>query len=140
MERYHVTNVSHVAEFMDKQQRSCFTNKKYILPSGNIIFLQGYEPYALDDLLRKENVEEINIISNRVDVPVIYWYDEDKKKHRHYVDFYIKNENRCIEVKSIFTYLVDTEEIMRKRYAAIEAGLKYEVYIYDYNKELMMVI
>lgn len=124
---------------MEKQQHNCLTNKEYVLPSGKTILLQGYEPYALDDLLFKENIDETDIISNRIEVPPIYWYDDDNKKHRHYIDFYIKNENRCVEVKSIFTFYADPEEIFKKRDAAIEAGFKYDIYVYD-NKELIMIM
>jgi hypothetical protein len=139
MERYNVRNVSHVAEFMDKQQKSCLLKKEYILPSGTLIYLQGYEPQVLDDLLFKDKIDEKDILHNRQDVPPIYWYDDKGLKRKHYVDFYIISQNRCIEVKSIFTFMADTEKIYKKRDAAIDAGMLYDIYVYD-SKELVMLI
>ena len=31
------------------------------------------------------------------------WYNDDDKKHLHYVDIYIPSQNRCIKVKSNWT-------------------------------------
>ena len=101
--------------------------------------LQGYEPFALDDLLFVENVEEKDIVSNKKDVPRIYWYDEDGKKHMHYVDFFIPSQNRCVEVKSMFTLFADEEVVFKKKAAAEASGLQYDIYVYDGSEQIMVL-
>ena len=49
--------------------------------------IQGYENYVLDKMF-KDNIKK---------VPVI-WYGENNKKHRYYVDFFIKSLNNCIKI------------------------------------------
>ena len=78
------------------------SSKKYTLPSGKIINIQGYENYALDKMF-KDNIKEGDIYFIKKEVPII-WYEENNKKHRHYVDFFIKTLNKCIKVKSIWTF------------------------------------
>ena len=78
-------------------------SKEYIFPSGNIILVQGDEPYALDELIINENIDETNIITGCKNVPEIWYTDGLGKKHRHYVDIFIPSQNKCIEVKSTWT-------------------------------------
>ena len=109
----------------------CAYNKKsYTLPSGDIIYYQGYENFALDNLLNNENLEEEDIITNRKDVPEIWYNDKNNKRRRHYVDFYIPTQNRCIEVKSTWTNQ-EKNNVIEKQAAAKEAGYIYNVWIYD---------
>ena len=52
------------------------------------------------------------------------------KKGRHYVDFYIKSQNKYIEVKSTWTN--QTKKcVFQKQKAAKDLGLLYEVWIFD---------
>lgn len=46
------------------------------MPSGKIIDYQGYENFALDELLNVENINEDDIITNRKDVPEIWYTDK----------------------------------------------------------------
>ena len=80
-----------------------YNKKEYIFPSGNKISYQGYENFAFNELIYKENISENDIITNRKFVPKIWYIDSNNKKHRHFVDIYIPSQNRCIEVKSIWT-------------------------------------
>jgi uncharacterized protein YcfL len=62
-------------------------------------------------------------------VPTIWYYDEEGKKHRHYVDIFIPSKNKCIEVKS--TWTAQKKNIFIKQKAAKELGYHYEIWIYD---------
>lgn len=114
----------------DKYVNNSFKSKEYTYPSGNKIKLQGYEAFGLNDLLNIEHVEEQQIFNKRTEVPEIWWVDADNKKHRHYVDFYIKSENRCIEIKSTWTLKLNDPSVFLKQNAGKSAGYKYEVWVY----------
>ena len=58
-------------------------------------------------------------------------------KHRHYVDIYIPSINKCIEVKSIWTYELDTDKVLAKQKSAKDLGYQYEIWIFN-NKEQLI--
>jgi hypothetical protein len=122
-------------EVLNKNVKSNYKSKEYIFPSGNIILVQGYEPYALDELIINENIDESDIITGCKNVPEIWYFDELGKKHRHYVDIFIPTENRCIEVKSTWTAKTNEHNIFLKQNAAKELGYKYEIWIYNERKK-----
>jgi hypothetical protein len=118
-------------EIMEKNINSSFTKKEYIFPSGNIIKIQGYEHFALNELIINENIEETDIITGVKNVPTIWYHDENGKQRRHYVDIFIPSQNRCIEVKSEWTYQLQINTILLKQEAAKELGYTYEIWIFD---------
>lgn len=105
-------------------------------PSNKIIEIQGYENFALDELIINEKIDESDIITGIKNVPII-WYFDDKNntKHRHYVDIFIPSQKRCIEVKSTWTAKKNEHNIFLKQKAAKELGYKYEIWVYNNKKE-----
>lgn len=98
------------------------------MPSGNIINVQGYESYALNELIKI--YDESDIITNRKEIPRISYKIEDKQKY-YFPDIYIKSINKIIEVKSIWTYKCKEDKIQKKSNATKLAGYDYEIWIYD---------
>ena len=119
------------AEYAEKASKKAYLLKPYTLPSGKIIMLQGFEHFAMNDLLHKENINENDILNERSQVPEIWYTDESGEKHRHYVDFYIPSQNRCIEVKSSWTFERNEKKVFAKQAAAKELGMLYEIRVYD---------
>ena len=132
LERYGVEYPPQNPKVAEKMQKCSFNIKKYTMPSGNVIDYQGYENFAYDDLLA-EQIDEDDIVTNRKDVPEIWYLDSLGVKHRHYVDIYIKSQNRCIEVKSTWTANNEKNNVFQKQTAALseEYGYKYEIWVYD---------
>jgi hypothetical protein len=97
-----VENPQQNAEIAEKTSKSSYLWKDYKLPSGKIIQVQGYEPFALDELVKIFKEDEIN--TKKTDVPEIWWHDKNGKKRKYYVDIFIPSQNKCIEVKSPYTY------------------------------------
>ena len=126
--RYGTNHPMQNKDIMSKAIRSSYKKKLYTLPSGKIIQYQGYENFALDDLLKIYHEDEI--INGTQNVPEL-WYETNSKKHRHYVDFYIPKENKCIEVKSIFTLNNKTDNVFDKQICAKKEGYLYEIWVYD---------
>jgi len=137
LERYGVEHVSQNADIMEKMTTNMYKYKEYITPSGNILKLQGYEHFALDELLLKKNVLENDIITGCKNVPTIWYDDLYGEKHRHYVDIFIPSQNRCIEVKSTWTAKLNNHTIFLKQEAAKKLGYNYEIWIYNTKGEIV---
>ena len=118
-------------EIMEKQIKNSYYLKEYTLPSGKTIKIQGYEHFALDELIKKENIYEEEIITGCKNVPTIWYNDSNNKKRRHFVDIFMPNKNKCIEVKSTWTFTTQKEVVFLKQNAAKELGYLYEIWVYD---------
>jgi len=132
IERYGVPHHSQNAEVAETMLKKSYNKKQYTFPSGKIVDCQGYERFALDELLFTENISEEDIEVDRRNVPEIWYNDKDNKTRRHYVDIYIKSQNRCIEVKSTWTNQ-EKNNVFEKQKAAKDLGLKYDIWIFDKN-------
>ena len=118
-------------EIAEKTLKKCFSSKTFIYPSGKEIKCQGYEPFALEELI-KVDIDENNIVTGCKNVPIIWYNDEFGKKHRHYVDIFIPSQNKCIEVKSSWTLNNYKKNIVfEKQKSAKEYGYNYEIWVYD---------
>jgi hypothetical protein len=137
-EKYGVENISQLEDIMSKKLISSFSTKEYILPSGNTTYLQGYEPFALNILLKSFEEDDI-ICFDREKMPNIIWYDNENKKHIHFVDFYIKSINKCIEIKSTFTFGKDEEKIFLKQKYAKQLGYNYEIWIISQKGNILEI-
>jgi len=122
---------------MEKTSKNAYKLKEYVYPSGKSVRVQGTEPLALNELIQNELVNEDDIHVGAKNVPTIWYNDESGKKHRHYVDIFIKSQNRCIEVKSTWTAEKKKDNIFLKQNAAKQLGYKYEIWVYN-NKGVMV--
>lgn len=111
-----------------KSESNSYHYKDYMLPSGNLVKYQGYENTALDELVQIYEEEDIGI--GRSNVPVIEYHVGDVK-HVYFPDFFIKSENKIIEVKSEWTIKLRRGNVEEKALATIAAGYKYEIWIYS---------
>ena len=118
-------------EIMEKNVKSSYSKKEYVFPSGKIEKIQGYEHFALDELIIVEKINESDIIIGCKNVPEIWYSDENGKKHRYYVDIFISSQNRCIEVKSEWTYNIEINNVLLKKEATKKLGYNYEFWVYD---------
>lgn len=137
MKRYGVKAALQNAEIAKKAGKNAYKLKSYILPSGRIINLQGYEHHCIDDLMKKENIDENDILYERDDVPEIWYKDENNVERRHFVDFFIKSLNKMIEVKSTWTLDKKLDKIFHKQKAAKELGYDYEIRVYSEKGKLL---
>ena len=128
--KFGVENPMQNSEIADKSSKKCYKPKAFVFPSGKEITCQGYEPFALQELI-ENNISENDIITGCKNVPTIWYNDESNKKHRHYVDIFISSQNRCIEVKSTWTAKKKQDCIFLKQNAAKALGYNYEIWVYD---------
>jgi len=128
--KYGVEHHMQNSECAERNMKSAYRIKKYTMPSGKVVNYQGYENFGFDELLFNEHIDENDIITNRTEVPEIWYFNKEGKRCRHYVDIFITSQNRCIEIKSTWTHKLNNS-IYEKQNAAIEQGFLYDVWIYN---------
>ena len=111
-------------------QRKCLSglgkNKEYILPSGTIIKLRGYEPNFLNFIFNNNLLKEDDVIF----YPQRILYEYNNKEHYYYPDFFIPKYNLIVETKSSW--------IMKKQ--GIEKTLQKEKYTMDQGFQFLLII
>lgn len=135
IKNYGVPHHMQHAKIAEKVLKNAYRFKNFVFPSGRIDKVQGYEPFGLNDLLTIENVPENDIITKRTKVPEIWYKDSDDKDHRYYVDIYILNQERCVEVKSTWTTKLNPDIILLKQKAVQDAGYQCDVWVYNQKGE-----
>jgi hypothetical protein len=129
IEKYGVKYVTQNPIIAEKMTKMSYYKKEYLLPSGKVIKIQGYEHYAIDELLNN-NIDENNIITGCSNVPEIWYFDKNNKKRRHFVDIFIPSLNKCIEVKSTWTMKTQKDIVFLKQEAGKKLGYDYEIWVY----------
>ena len=102
------------------------------MPSGTTRKVQGYEPFALDILLKQYTEEQI--ITNRKDVPRIK-YTANEKDRYYFPDIFIPHENKLIEVKSTWTIRIHKDTNQLKKDMCIALGYNYEIWCFNTKGE-----
>ena len=106
------------------------------MPSGAIRKVQGYEPFALKELVKVYSEEQIK--TDRKDVPRIQ-YEVDGNKKYYFPDIFIPHENKLVEVKSTWTYKSKTDNIQLKKAACEEQGFLCEIWCFNNKGERIEV-
>jgi len=114
--------------------------KDYILPSGNLIRVQGYEIFGIEYLLSIYNEEDIicDVKSINKLLGIIKYKDKNQER-RYYPDFYIKSIGKIYEVKSIWTYKANINKNNLKKLRCLEMGIDFEFLIFDYKGNQIVV-
>lgn len=98
--------------------------------SGRRFRIQGYEDLFLRDLERYGfNVQ--TIVCGKAVCPSFTWVDDKGKERRYFPDFFDKQSNTIIEVKSTWTYDNNVASVHKKMKAAFSA--KYNVLCVIYH-------
>lgn len=131
LDKYGVEHHFQNSEIFNKAESKLYKYKNYVTSKGKTFKCQGYEHFAIPYLINNEKINESDIFTERKDVPEIWYNDQNNKKHKHYVDIFIKSLNKCIEIKSNWTFNKNKEIVFLKQNAAKELGYIYEIWIYD---------
>lgn len=138
LERYGCEYPMQNAEIAEKCAKNAFHTKTYTFKSGETCQIQGYEPFALDLLENKHSLSAKEIVISRLEVPEIWYMDTSTfTPRRYFVDIYIPNENKMIEVKSIWTYEKDIAKIEWNKNACKLYGYNFEVWVFNGKHELI---
>lgn len=137
LEKYNVIIPMQNEELFNKCNKSGLSFKPYTLPSGRIIYIQGYEYRAFNYLL-SNGYSEFDIISHPTqDTVGKFYYEYNNTDHRYYPDFFIPKENLIIEVKSDYLYFRDLQINLIKKEACLKAGYNFKFYVYNKQGDLL---
>ena len=136
-ERFNYDNPAQVPSILARIKRSAFhRTKEYTLPSGNTLTLQGYEHYAVPDLLRITTEEDL--LTGEEFGQIAYSFKGSI--HQYTCDFYIRSMNKIIEIKSSFTLSLEPDKIKAKGDACKTQGYAYEIWVYNDKGERVETI
>jgi hypothetical protein len=138
-EKYGVENPLQRPEIFEKMKRHRYLHHEYVLPSGKSIWLQGYEPYAIEKLLFKFNLNENDVRTLCDEMPKIFYILNGKEK-KYFPDLFVESWNKIIEVKSEYTIKCNREKNLLKHQASIRAGFYHEIWICFPKKDDYFII
>ena len=122
--KYNVDNILHLEEYQRKSKISRYGIQIY----ENISYQGSYE---LDFL---KYCEQNNIL-NKISKPKSIKYEFNNKEKRYYPDFYIKDINLIIEIKSSYFFELHEEQNLKKKESCIKQGFSFLFIINkDYEK------
>lgn len=138
LETYGAESAMQCPELFRKAQSTSFHRKPYISPDGKTFMVLGYEGVALDEILKEEGIKTV-YAGEDPEIPVFQYVGDDDKTHYYYPDIYIPEENRVIEIKSIYTYNQDPEKTLCKALKVSENHL-FELRLYNHKKEIVEIL
>ncbi len=129
IEKYNASHPMQDPTIHEKSHKNAHSLKKYEFPSGRTVNVQGYEPFALNDLLEIYN--ENDIIIGAKYMPEIWYNGDDGKYHKYFPDIYIPKDNLLIEVKSTFTLNKHRQKVINTRKTCLYLGFRFQLRLYD---------
>ena len=133
--KFGVHNPAHVPEIAETLCYNRFKKRKeYMLSTGEVIHLQGYEPFGFDFL--KAKYQENQIQYRKKDMPEL-WYNWQKKTRRYYCDFFVADDNLVVEIKSPFTLSRDLDIVKQKILSAQTKGYKVLLLVFDRHGQVV---
>ena len=135
LRKYGVRNINQLESFQQELQKKSVRFKTYIFPPGNEIKVQGYEPFALNFLLKTHT--EYDLVTNRKDIPKFWYTTEDNKKRIYYPDIFIPSTNTIVETKSEWTNSVNPTLLQLKKLSVIVSGYNFRKMIFDRKGNLL---
>lgn len=134
--KYGVYNPAHIPEVAEKLCYNRFKKRKeYTLSTGEVIHLQGYEPFGFDYL--KTQYQENQIQYRKKDMPEL-WYAWQEKTRRYYCDFFVLADNLVVEIKSPFTLSRDLDIVKHKILSAQTKGHKVLLLVFGQSGDLIL--
>jgi len=137
MELYGVEFPMQSPIIFSKMMASCFRKKLFTFPSAKAIYVQGYEHFALKDLL-EEGIQEEDIIAGddgfgEASIPIIKYKNASNKDAVYFPDIFIPSKNLIIEIKSTYTYFCDKPNNVLKFQACVDSGYNIEFRVYNHK-------
>ncbi len=132
LKNYGVKYANQSVEHSEMVLKTSKKYKEFKMPSGIIRKVQGYEPFAITELLKTYTEDQIK--TDRKDVGFIKYKINDKEKY-YFPDIYIPHENKIIEVKSSWTICIAKDNIQAKAEATKAQGYNYEIWCFNKKGE-----
>ena len=123
-------------EELERRFKLMFRIKDYTFPSGLTIDVQGYEDMCLNMLL--ETYREDQLIADSKMIPHINYTDKAQKTRKYTPDILVKETEESyfyVEVKSLYTYMLNYEKNIAKYTACLEQGIPLMIWIFHPDKQ-----
>jgi hypothetical protein len=144
MERYGVVSPFFLPDVRKKSAIANSIGREFALPSGKIIRVRGYEDVAITKLL-EHYAEDKLVLDDTLaayNLPVFKYSDNRKHILRYYLNIYIPEETKIIEVKARWWWDGNgmkkhsnrLDKNLKKRQAVLDAGFVYEVWLFEDRK------
>lgn len=137
-DRHGVDYIMQSPEMFRKAQQSSFQRREYISPYNQVFNIMGYEDVFLDSFF-KEHGNETEIYGGEDDRIPIIAYKFEGVSRKYYPDFFIPSLNQLVEIKSIYLYDKDHEQISAKGEAVKAMGYKYKLIVFKNRREIAFV-
>ena len=121
-------------EIKRKSFATAFRLKKFKLPSGDIIKCMGFEHFGITYLLENEQINETNIVTEELQ-SFTYQNPNEDFTRTYTPDIFIKSQNRYIEIKSTWTFSLNTETIFKKQQIVKDKGYNCEIWVFNNKGE-----
>ena len=121
---YHSQTVDH--------QKTMFTRKPFVFPSGRRVKVQGNEAIAIEILLKDHEEKDLLVTDQEIEARIgrIWYTTPDGEKHRYFPDILVLPD-LVVEVKSQWTMTLNVERNELKRRACLDRGLRFEFMVID---------
>lgn len=149
LELYGVENSFLKPDVKSKSAKSNSIGREFIMPSGKLIRVRGYEDHAITILLQSYTDLELVVddMLQLYKIPVFEYVNINNHTAKYYPDIYVPKENKIIEVKSRWWWDGNGEEKhnsrlqnnLRKRKAVLDKGYNYELWLYE-NKNTYKIL
>ena len=144
-DRYGVESAFMKPEALERSAKSNSKGKEFIMPSGKIVGVRGYENVALTELLKIYDEDEIEIDDrmSTYNLPIFEYVSYSQRRMKYYPDFIVRRENKIIEIKGRWWWDANGRDgydgrlinNLRKRQSVIDAGYQYEVWLFENKKK-----
>lgn len=124
--------------------------KDFVMPSGKIIGIRGYEPDAITELLKIYDESDLTIHDAYTSsiIPIFTYTNHHRNISKYYPDIYIPKDNLIIEVKSRWwwdgygseKYKGRLYNNMKKREAVLSQNYNYQVWIYNRKNDYKVFV
>ena len=144
LERYGVSSPFFLPGVRKKSAISNGIGREFILPSGKLIRVRGYEDIAITELLKKYS--EIDIVVDDMlsayALPTFNYVNVNIHTSVYHPDIFIPDENKIIEIKGrwwwdgngLIKHSSRLLNNLKKREAVLAAGYQYEVWLFEDRK------
>lgn len=144
MEKYGVDSPFFLPDVRKKSAISNSIGREFVMPSGKIIRVRGYEDEVINILLTSY-IEDDLIVDDtliKYNLPIFEYVNLNLHTMRYYPDIYIPKENKIIEVKGrwwwdgngLGKHASRLLNNLKKRQAVLDAGFQYEVWLFEDRK------
>ena len=139
MSKFGVVNPSQSPEVQAKKTSSS-KKKIFISPGGKRYDLDGYEPYAID-LLIKSGLNDEDILTGKQITSLLgnICFRKGEKKSYYHPDIFIASQQKIIEVKSEYWYNRQIDLNQLKRDAILSMNLLFEFWVFDTSLKLSIL-